>query len=59
MIWRRNRISASTETRSFGVPENGAPGVDSSIYRPYSGWNVGMVALELALGAMLRGRTGV
>ena len=45
IIWRLNRISHSTKIRSFGVPEKGAPGVDSSMYRPYSGWKVGIVEL--------------
>ena len=39
-------MSHSTDTRSRGLPENGAPGVDSSMYRPYSGWKVGIVELR-------------
>lgn len=46
MICRRNRISASTEIRLEGLPEKGRPGVDSSMYRPYSGWKVGIAGLQ-------------
>lgn len=42
-------MSFSTLTRSFGVPANGQPGVDSSMYRPYSGWKVGIVELRCQL----------
>lgn len=43
-------MSASTETSDEGVPEKGLPGVDSSMYRPYSGWNVGIDALDTCVG---------
>lgn len=42
-------MSASTETSDEGVPEKGLPGVDSSMYRPYSGWNVGIDALHTSV----------
>ena len=39
------RILFSTDKRSGIDPVYGAPGVDSSIYRPYSGWNLGTTTL--------------
>ena len=39
------RISFSTDKRSGIDPVYGAPGVDSSMYRPYSGWNLGTTTL--------------
>jgi hypothetical protein len=39
------RIFFSTDKRSGIDPVYGAPGVDSSIYRPYSGWNLGTTTL--------------
>lgn len=42
-------MSASTETSDEGVPEKGLPGVDSSMYRPYSGWKVGIDALHTSV----------
>lgn len=42
----RYRMFPSTESRSGSEPVYGEPGVDSIIYRPYSGWKVGTVALE-------------
>jgi hypothetical protein len=39
-------MSLSTVTRSLGLPEKGHPGVDSSMYLPYSGWKVGIVELN-------------
>ena len=35
----------STCRRSFKVAPYGAPGVDSSMYLPYSGWNLGICEL--------------
>jgi len=43
---RRKRMLPSTKRRSERVAPYGAPGVDSSMYRPYSGWKTGMQALR-------------
>lgn len=34
-------MSTSTRKSSAALTPNGAPGVLSIMYRPYSGWNVG------------------
>ena len=41
----RRRMLASTKRRSRMEPVYGAPGVDSSMYRPYSGWKTGGTTL--------------
>lgn len=44
---RLYRIFCSTVRRFDTVPLYGDPGVDSSMYRPYSGWNVGTEPLQI------------
>src|SRR5690606_37167992 len=52
------RMSPSTESRSRIDPVYGAPGVDSSMYRPYSGWNVGGVTLQRIASAAAHSKEG-